>query len=88
MLLTEQLTTPAGDPVDVYSYFEKDPSTLTLLRHNWYGILHTAQGVSRSSAIDQPAPEWPGFQTVWSRSQILAITRSARISARAASMAG
>ena len=65
VLLTEQLTTPAGDPVDVYSYFEKDPSTLTLLRHNWYGILHTAQGVSRSSAIDQPAPEWPGFQTVW-----------------------
>ncbi len=64
VLLTEQMVDEQGRPRDVYAYFDKDPTTLLLLRHNWYGIVNTAQAVSRNLCIDQPAPPWPGFQEI------------------------
>ncbi len=64
VLLTGEMVDEQGRPRDVYEYFDKDPKTLLLLRHNWFGIVHTAQAVSRNLCIDQPAPPWPGFDEI------------------------
>jgi len=65
VLLTDQMADPNGQPTDVYEYFGRPPWTLNKLTKNWHGMVHTAQAVSRAEAVDQPAPPWPGFRTVW-----------------------
>lgn len=65
VLLTEQMTDPQGEPIDVFAYFERPEWTLNSLRKNWHGMVHTGQAVSRNEAIDEPVPPWPGFDTVW-----------------------
>jgi predicted alpha/beta-fold hydrolase len=65
VLLTEDMVDEHGRPRDVYEYFDRRPETLNKLTKNWYGMVHTGQGVSRSEAIDEPVPPWDGFDTVW-----------------------
>jgi predicted alpha/beta-fold hydrolase len=65
VMLTEQMTDDTSQPCDVFKFFDRPPWTLNSLRWNWNGMVHTGQAVSRAEAIDQPAPTWPGFSTVW-----------------------
>ena len=65
VMLTEQMTEANGRPADVFAYFERPFNTLNSLNKNWYGMVHTGQAVSRWVAIDQPAPPWLGFVTIW-----------------------
>ncbi|NLX14906.1 MAG: alpha/beta fold hydrolase [Phycisphaerales bacterium] len=64
VLLTEHMVDEQGQPRDVFAFFDRDPAKLMRLRHNWRGIVHTAQAVSRQLCIDQPAPPWPAFDEV------------------------
>jgi predicted alpha/beta-fold hydrolase len=65
VMLTEQMTGPDGRPTDVFAYFDRPEWTLNSLFKNWNGMVHTGQACSRAEAIDNPAPPWPGFETLW-----------------------
>ncbi len=65
VMLTEQMTNEQGRPRDVFEYFHRPRWTLNKLTKNWNGMVDTGQAVSRSEAIDQHAPTWPGFEPKW-----------------------
>jgi len=65
VMRTEQMVDAEGRARDAYAYFQKDPAILNALSKNWHGMVHTGQSASRSEAIDQPAPPWPGFEQIW-----------------------
>ena len=64
-LLTDDLTTDDGAPRDVLKYFRKFKSWLHTGWGNFFGLMHTAQVTGDTSAIDAPAPPWPGFEDIW-----------------------
>ncbi|MCB9850702.1 MAG: alpha/beta fold hydrolase [Phycisphaerales bacterium] len=64
-LLTEDMTGPDGEPLDVFAYFGVNPNTLQSLVFNYYGMKCTANGASQDLTIDAPPPTWPGFDDVW-----------------------
>jgi predicted alpha/beta-fold hydrolase len=64
-LLTEDLLTPDGKPVDVLSHFHLVGKRLDSLRTNWSGVAHTAQATAASDEIDPDAKPWPGAEQVW-----------------------
>ena len=64
-LVTEQLTDPAGRPVDVFAHFRKIKSMLHTLIGNLSGISHTAQVTGSTNATINPAPPWDGFDDIW-----------------------
>src|SRR5262249_50300998 len=64
-VVTEQISGAHGKSIDVVAHFGMDPCRMRTLAGNFSGLLHTAQVVCPDSYIDNPPPEWPGFQTVW-----------------------
>jgi hypothetical protein len=64
-LLTEDLVMSDGKPRDVNAYFGVDPKRLHTVLYNYTGLMHSSQASGTEYAIDQPAPQWPGFEDVW-----------------------
>jgi predicted alpha/beta-fold hydrolase len=64
-LLTEDLLSLNGAPIDVLSHFHLDGKRLVSLRSNWTGVAHTAQATSASDEIDPNARPWPDSEQVW-----------------------
>lgn len=65
VLVTEDMVGADGKPVDIYSIYKVDPDHLQSLFHNYSGLDQTAKLVADNECIDQEAPPWPGFETVW-----------------------
>lgn len=63
-LLTQDLLTTDGRPVDVFAHFGIKPDGLAGLRQNFHGLAHTAQAAGASSEEEQPTPPWPGFEDI------------------------
>jgi predicted alpha/beta-fold hydrolase len=64
-LLTERMTDPAGRPIDVYRFFDRDIDKMQGLFSNWWALQHTAQSIEKGYAIENAPALWPGFQSVW-----------------------
>ena len=64
-LLTEDLVDAMGKPIDVNANFDFDPRKRHTVIENLSGLENTAQASGSGSAIEQPAPAWPGFDDVW-----------------------
>ena len=64
-LLTEELTRPDGQPVNVLGHFGIDRDGLQSLFANSRGMKYSAQAASSEYAIETPAPPWPQFEQVW-----------------------
>jgi predicted alpha/beta-fold hydrolase len=64
-LLTEDLVSTEGRPIDVYRWFGRDPDGLLSIFRNFSGIRDTAQVSGRAEAIDEASSAWPGFEQVW-----------------------
>lgn len=64
-LLTEDMTTPDGKPIDVMTHFGRDDKTLHSVFDNLSGLEHTAQVTGTSESVDEPAPPWEGFDDIW-----------------------
>lgn len=76
-LLTGDLTTPAGQPVDVFKIYHSRFEDMDSLLVNAVGITHTAQVASRGLGLDQPLPDWPGFADL-----TITVDESLRLSGR------
>lgn len=63
-LVTEELVTEDGRPIDVMAYFGIRFNQLQKLFGNYSGLLHTAQSVGGEFTTGKPNP-WPGFEEVW-----------------------
>jgi pimeloyl-ACP methyl ester carboxylesterase len=64
-LLTDDLTRPSGEPVDVSRHFDMDEDDLQSLLDNYKGIRYSAEAASSDYHIDKPAPSWTGFEDIW-----------------------
>jgi len=64
-LLTEDLVSSNGAPIDVYAHFGLRADRMHTLLGNLGGIRCTAQCASQDYAIDTPAAPWEGFDDAW-----------------------
>lgn len=64
-LLTDQLVTPDGRPIDVLARFRRDPARMHQLLANLDGLQNTAQASGDDTSNHGPVPPWPGFEDVW-----------------------
>jgi predicted alpha/beta-fold hydrolase len=65
VMLTDQMVTADGRPVDVYAAFDRKIEKMQGLLDNFWALQHTAQSIELGYAIEIVPPLWPGFQDVW-----------------------
>lgn len=63
-LLTDDLTDETGNPVDVMKHFDRDPSRLQSVFHNFWGLESSAQSAGAFFDENDPPKRWPGFEEV------------------------
>lgn len=64
-LLSGDLVTADRKPVDVFKHFNIDPTRIESVFANYYGLMYTAQLVSRGLNVEKPPKTWPGFEDLW-----------------------
>lgn len=64
-LLTDDLATRDGRPVNVWARFWIVPAALKTLLLNLPGYIDTVLGSASTFAVEDEPPPWPGFDTVW-----------------------
>lgn len=64
-LLTEDMVSAPGEPIDVFAHFDMRRRSLRSVLGNFRGIRCTAQAASREPYIDQVPPSWPDFEDIW-----------------------
>ena len=65
VMLTEQMVTADGQPVDAYHWFNRQMVKMQQFIGNFWALQHTAQSIELGYAIENAPPPWPGFQDVW-----------------------
>ena len=64
-MLTEDLVDDQGQPVDVFAHFNMKREDLQKVVRNFRGIRCTAQAAARDYFIEEPAPQWDGFEDIF-----------------------
>jgi predicted alpha/beta-fold hydrolase len=65
VLLANQMADEAGQPIDVYRYFDRDVNKMQGLFSNWHALQHTAQSIEMGSFIEVFPELWSEFESVW-----------------------
>ncbi len=63
-LVAEELVTDDGEPIDVWTVFNRDPAYTESLLFNFRGLAYSAQATMRHGP-PREAPNWDGLEDVW-----------------------